>query len=221
LAHGTDSRVVFMRERITLEPNKVPFGGRSLSLSHKRHQKLTLAWSTVTVGFCGKTYRAIKVKYSSAPGTPLGADYIFDKVKVFYDAETFNSFCAENEIEPHFTNVNWWVTEQVKTNEGRLAKYFENQGSTEMSKYMIDNKFVTLVIEHGLNYSAIQVYAANCTLKEYEFFRVLNAFQAYQEIDMFISGSFTTPDVPMIELTEKDRIAQHGFDKYSFKHKPK
>lgn len=211
-----------MRDRLVLTENQVPYGGRSLSMSSRSSPKITAVWSTVTIGFCGKTYRAIKVVYSSVAGTPIAsAAHFYSKVKVFYDAETFNAFCAEYEIEPRFANVNWWITERVKTNEGRLAKYFEDQGSTEMSKYMIDNKFVTLVIEHSINGRADSVYVANGTLKEYEFFRVLNAFQAYQEIDMFISGSFTTPDVPMIELTEKDRIAQHGFDKYSFKHKPK
>lgn len=213
--------MVFMRVRINLEPKDVPFGGRSLSLSHRRSTKVTALWSTVTVGFCGKTYRGLKVKYSSAAGTPLGPDYIFGKEKVFYDVKTFNAFCAEYEIEPYFANVAWWIRTQVTANEDHLTQYFDNQGSTEMCKYMVDNKFVTLVIEHSINGPHASTYVANGTLKEHEFFRVFNAFQAYQEIDMFVSGSFTTPDAPMIELTEKDRLAQHGFDKYSFKHKPK
>lgn len=57
----------------------------------------------------------------------------------------------------------------------------------------------------------------NPCLKRVEFFRCKDAYTVYQELDMFISGVLGEPGVPMVEITDKDRIKQHGFDEWSFR----
>lgn len=59
----------------------------------------------------------------------------------------------------------------------------------------------------------------NPRLADYEFFRTMDPFQAYQELSMFW-GNLAAPDRVPVTVAEKDRIAQHGFDEWSFRKMP-
>ena len=56
----------------------------------------------------------------------------------------------------------------------------------------------------------------NPKLAKYEFFKKLAAWQAFQELSMFL-GNLAAPDKTTVQLSEKDRINQHGFDNWSFR----
>lgn len=60
----------------------------------------------------------------------------------------------------------------------------------------------------------------NPCLKDIEFFRIINPYVAFQEIEMFLSGVLGFPAPPMIEITDKDKLAKQGFDKWSFRKMP-
>ena len=57
-------------------------------------------------------------------------------------------------------------------------------------------------------------------LKDYEFYKVVDAFQAFQEISMFIGGVLGRGEKEIIVVEDKYKIAQHGFDKWSFRKEP-
>jgi len=50
-----------------------------------------------------------------------------------------------------------------------------------------------------------------------EFFKIVDPFTAFQELSMFIGGIMGGKSPIMIEVADKDRIAKHGFDKFSFR----
>lgn len=60
----------------------------------------------------------------------------------------------------------------------------------------------------------------NPCLREIKFYKLLNPFQTYQEIDMYISGILSSPQKEIAEISDKDRISKHGFDGWSFRKKP-
>ena len=55
-------------------------------------------------------------------------------------------------------------------------------------------------------------------LKKYNFQAVKDPYLAYQEISMFLGGVIPRQTPEMVQVSDKDRIAQHGFDKLSFRH---
>lgn len=59
----------------------------------------------------------------------------------------------------------------------------------------------------------------NGKLSEYEFFRQLTAFEAFQELSMFL-GNIAAPDRVPVNVSDRDRIQQHGFDEWSFRKLP-
>lgn len=56
-------------------------------------------------------------------------------------------------------------------------------------------------------------------LSKYDFVKVVNPFQAYQEIQMFLGG-LASPEKPIPPISDKDMLIAKGFDKWSFKKPP-
>lgn len=200
-----------MRELQEFKSEQVPVTAvsRVHGLNHARKTNhLEMNFTCVTVGLCGKVYRGINIDVVPKMFNDGG----FERVnKTVYDFDTFMAIVNEHEVELTQTRYKWQRLPELVD---QIKAYFAAQGTNEWEDFMVTNKLVTLA--HGIG----PHYQGNGTLKQYEFYRVMDAFQTYQEIDMYVSGTLTTPDAPMIELTEKDRVQQHGFDKYSFRHKP-
>lgn len=57
----------------------------------------------------------------------------------------------------------------------------------------------------------------NIPLKPLQFYRLKDAPTAFQEIFQFVSGVLTGSDKPMVKISDKDKIAKRGFDKWSFR----
>lgn len=58
-------------------------------------------------------------------------------------------------------------------------------------------------------------------LKDVQFYKVLDAYTVFQELDMWIGGVLASSGRPVVEITDdKVKIAKHGFDSGSFR-KPK
>lgn len=60
----------------------------------------------------------------------------------------------------------------------------------------------------------------NPVLKEWEFYKVVDAFTAFQEISMFLGGVLGIGEKEIVEIEDKYKIGQHGFDKWSFRREP-
>lgn len=50
------------------------------------------------------------------------------------------------------------------------------------------------------------------------FYKVKDPFAAFQEISMYLAGVIPRQMPELVQISDKDRIAQHGFDKHSFRH---
>ena len=69
--------------------------------------------------------------------------------------------------------------------------------------------------------SDTQKFFINPLLKDYQFYKVYDAVQTFQEIQMFISGVLGNKEKEIIEVADKYKITQHGFDKkWSFRKEP-
>ena len=55
---------------------------------------------------------------------------------------------------------------------------------------------------------------------DYEFYKVFDSFTAFQEIQMFMGGVLGSGEKEIVEVADKYKIGQHGFDKWSFRREP-
>lgn len=76
--------------------------------------------------------------------------------------------------------------------------------------------FILIPSENNSNY----VMTILPFLKKISFAKVKNPFSAHQEIYQYLTGGFLdTQTRPMVQISDKDKISKHGFDKWSFRKK--
>jgi hypothetical protein len=153
------------------------------------------------VGFCGKLYLGFKMIYEK-PNT-LFKDTIVD---ITYDVEEFKT---------HF-NQRWSFADFDE-----FIEYIKNYDCINIHREL--NTPIFLLDMNFLNsaYRSRERFVINPILKDYQFYKVFDTFTAFQEIQMYISGVLGVGENPVIEISDKDKITQHGFDpKWSFRKPP-
>lgn len=168
-------------------------------------------WGEVNVSFglvllAGLIYPLARLSRKTA-GDPYEHHYL-------YDYEALNDLLSEHGFD------------MVKRRQGEARSYryinrpakhveqfFALKGSDKLSDFAYKNKLVLACLAFGY----LQV---NPRLSNFEFFRAMEPFVAFQEISMFL-GNLAAPDPLPVVLTEKERVAKHGFDKWSFRKMPR
>lgn len=165
------------------------------------------AWIEVQplrVIFCGKQYPGAKVSTSPAGLTsPSTIDY-------FYNAES---------LIDHLTSLGVALEGKARwakhTDFDRIIDWFDSNSQRKVDvDWLIANKITTVVYEGDLH--------INPPLRDFQFYRAVDAYTAWQELSMWLEGTLAAPQNIMIELDDKYRVMAHGFDmKYGFRTRPK
>jgi len=228
LAFGQDKSVVFVRDQQQLDAKLPPHDilkahTPKVRMDYKKKNDTEMFFGPVVVIFCGKTYRGMMVRRVTQL-EPAKRVYGFTdtELKVFFNFEELAAYLAQYEMEVK-DETRWaWMTDKSYI----VRDFLGAQGTTELMDYCIANRFVTLTYNEDLpdsyNWRHVNTksWTANGNIGNLNFFKVFDPFSAYQELDMFISGTLPQSTAMPIEISDKDRIVQHGFDKYSFR-KPK
>lgn len=149
--------------------------------------------------FCGKIYNYLKVTTSSCNGTTGD---------VFYDMDSFAAFCENHEIDLH-TNTQKF---HKKTPYQKIKSHLEHKYDFDES-FFVEHKFIC--VNFVDNYITV-----NPCIKDLKFYKVMDPYLCFQEVDSYICGKLAFPQNAMVEIEDKYRIEQHGFDKHSFRKAP-
>jgi hypothetical protein len=161
------------------------------------------------IGFCGKLYVGWKFysldknanDYNNVITT---ITYDLDYIKKLFDDKTYWGYFQDNlKYVLQFDAMNWFRNMNTP-----CFVYDHDYGVDH-----IDLKF------NRWNYHS--KFFINPLLKDYEFYKVFDTFQAFQEISMFISGVLGNKEKEIVVVADKYKIEQHGFDfKWSFRKEP-
>lgn len=105
-----------------------------------------------------------------------------------------------------------------KKNYESALKVLEVKGDDILSNWAIENNIVIAVCGNHTKDKTAEIEQwsdINPLLKDYEFQKILDPYSCYQELDMFISNLAINEVIP--EMADKDKIASHGFDSWSFR----
>ena len=153
------------------------------------------------VGFCGKLYIGWK---------------FYQEIKdnhSYPELDTFITYDLEF-IKKQLVHKNW------SSNLLDDIDYILSYNSLEMFRNL---KIPIFIHDSDYNrtdirrYRCNEVFITNPTLKDYEFYKVMDSFTAFQEIQMFIGGVLGTGEKEIVEVEDKYKIDQHGFNKFSFR----
>lgn len=219
---GVDITVPFRREQSSFELNDEtgPNGAmikdfKSLvSSAADRLPPMPGRSPLVFVGFCGKVYAGLHTRVVDATGK------LYEQR--FYQPEPpkgVSTQCLWDLRDIHPDDHDKYLNE---------LRYYRSKGDKKLGDWMIAKgsgaigEWIEIFQRHNLVSFAIydhQVFI-NPRLQDLRFQRVIGGVEAFQMIEMFISGVLGVSPNPMIELTDKDRIQAHGFDHYSFRKPP-
>jgi hypothetical protein len=175
-------------------------------------------YDPLVVGFCGKLYPAVRLFHTKW-------DYNTTK--------TTSAFCYSLEEADKFAQNNYdsQKMEFYENNYHGKRKFFggysrlENFNRCDLVDYF--NQFETIYKDFKEKFTEyncpIFVYDnkhlyINPILYGYEFYRVFDAYTAWQEVSMYVGGVLLSKTNPIPEVSDEVRLESHGFDKkYSFR----
>lgn len=218
MAYGSDNAVVFVREKDRFIKDDefvglkdlhlvrgLSFGlvgkdrrsARDFRLAHRSSDRYTangtkFSADLVTVVFCGNVYHGIRIE--------TDPDRTSSNVMYHWHKERFQEWMAQVGV---VLARAWW---EPKVD---LDRYF--------SIYPVPKRMLDWLIEQRI-VIAIRLsdyrWAINSNrLREVQFFRVLDAYSAFQEIAMWVGGVLPSAGNPMVAISDVIRIEKHGFDK--------
>jgi hypothetical protein len=100
-----------------------------------------------------------------------------------------------------------------------LRRHFETTERPGAYDWLVLNRIAVAVLDASRAGWGWLVNAD--VLKTVEFQKKVTAWEAMQELSMFVGGVLPKEGAPMVEITDQTvKIAKHGFDKYSFRKQP-
>jgi len=91
--------------------------------------------------------------------------------------------------------------------------------NAELTKYAIRNGIAYFAIEP--NYDRKNWITHYPILKDWEFYKAMPAFDAFQQIQMFLTNELAQEKkMPMKPISDKLKAESHGFNKWSFRKEP-
>lgn len=136
----------------------------------------------------------------------------------YYDSESLLAF-LDNENVPLDSKPKRyrWGKRNVKTKREELENWFESVDVDP--EFLIANKVSIAYIVPSRSDETMLII--NPCLSDIEFYKAMDSFSAYQELDMWISGTLAWPPNFMVTVPDKYRLENHGFDpKYGFRKRP-
>ena len=224
-SHGQDKTSVFKRQSESFVgdgnqplPSHMAFlrdflaGHLPNSIKVKTRTCRSLTAEHGAVLFAGKLYPFAEVSaFPRSAEKPPVIDHV-------YSLEALNAFFLSHGEDLDTKKVATYFRRDPKITR---KNFFDLRDSTQLLDKAIDFGVGILVhkrldADHWKISESIEV---NACLANVNFARVVNAWQAYQELQMFF-GNIAAPEPPTLSITDKDRQQQHGFDEWSFRKLP-
>lgn len=216
--YGEDPKLIYRRmpdglhDTLSYTENDKTFWQALSSLMYDRRKTEVYSWGKQSVAknydtcilVCGKLY---VLKYV----------LVDEATKKYEISEVLAINEYVNEIKDHhkddfFNSGNWRFTQLRTLDEASEDKYISIHKQ-------FNSPIITFTREFkASSYSYNVIAYINVCLLEYKFETKIDAFQMFQDIQMFITNHLT-PEVVINEVEDKHKIQQHGFNKQSFRHR--
>jgi hypothetical protein len=208
LAYGHDDRLVFVRQTQRIDPSMKeelkPFSSLMARLpggGTRQTSERTLSVDTYLVVVGTKAYPAAAVK--------IMANRELQSVRIAYSSEDFKQYVVTQGFELENPQPFWYG----RRNFDHLTAFLDRPQPEVPMTLLAEKRIALMLVSDG-------DVVINPSLKQFEFFRCLAPTEVFQELEMFLGGVLAPENRPTVAIEDKYRIAQHGFDRYSFRQSP-
>lgn len=150
-----------------------------------------------------------------------------DAIRIAYSFQELAEFGALAQIPGHEQREYGVKAGPAKPFE-RARAFFEQSPSDALSALLVAQR-APLALAWGARArprprsdlaAELGLLLRNPRLGDVEFGKRMDAYSVFQELEMFIGGVLPQSGAPTVELTDKDLIAKHGFNHWSFRKPP-
>jgi len=225
MAYGHDENgYVYLRHQTTLPKDEA-----ELVIPEEFHKSTKYrAWNSgqlyvrkMGIGFCGKLYPMFVLRDPRTHGV-YHYFHTPEELRVFVETYLDKSYYNElTKPKTYSKCYRRYGTSREKSKLDKLQSFYDKWNEFELMDPFI--KFKVPLFTYAItreDYSGDYVVVLNDVLSYYKFFKVFDAYTAYQEIDMFLSGVIGNTEDNMVQIDDKTMRDQKGFDDYSFKKLP-
>ena len=227
LAYGSDSSVVFVRDK-TLEQTKLygvfePPNTNVVAKTQRgdihyldrmhSYQQKNFDFTMCRVIVAGAQWNGVRYN-SHAYNHPTTTKYI-------WDWQNFLEILDQEKYAILHERASKWYRQNI------TQQYFGEKPCSQWEiNWLADNHCSILTCDWASLYSPLCAREYHWrkngdNLRDLEFYRVLDAYSAFQRISEWVGGTLANTGNPMVAITD-DRIKahKHGFDRWSFRKLP-
>lgn len=177
------------------------------------------------IGFCGRVYPVLDMKYEYHSGPLICRNYyaysveqveaVLAKKRFKHEREKYYSEKKKwGRYKGHWFTPDWSRPFRQKQTEAMFTKH----GAKIDDEIFFNLRAPIFVVAVGGRHKSR--ITANSTLKQYGFGQVFPSYQAYQEISMYLGGVLGNIEKDTVGIDDEHLKTQKGFDKWSFKKMP-
>lgn len=211
-ATGQDQSLLYLRQPRENELKETPFPFTD-ALRRNYYFGDNLLRDCYVIGFCGKVYPTLGLQHPSPSRTDIKPALCFtlDDVDNFVRA-TFKAPVVERYFGTK--RRSYWSEAWRHLRHDQFNRFFQ-EAAANRDRYghlFQDNRCPVFTCRAGRKC----VVTYNGCLKDLEFYRLVDPYTAFQEIQMFLGG-LAAPEKPIPQINDKTLAQAKGFDKFSFR----
>jgi hypothetical protein len=162
---------------------------------------------------CGKIYSCVKLNLKNEYG--YDSNYI-----CFYNLDEMGKYIKDNFNKKDYKNFIKEIKQPRFFGYNNLKDFFDIPKRLNLSELQIidyHRQVNSPIIQYGSYYTRVPNIKLNIKLKPFQFYKVIDSFQMFQTLEMFMSGVIGSGKKPIIEIDDMAKRDKHGFDYKSFK----
>lgn len=202
--------VRYVRELKSLPPIQLLTRYTELAFTPATIQKNGMTVFPFIVGIAGKLYYGVECVRWDRKRLCLVYDYFY----TFMDLDNHLKMFKHTVEWEHYDPSKHWYRSLISY-ENFLA---QPNTPNKFRDKCIQDKIVIIVGKRFHDHDDEKL-VLNYRLANIQFYKVLDPYTVYQEIEMWIGG-LPKDDRPMVTISDKDKIHKHGFDEWSFRKPP-
>ena len=210
-ASGQDHSLLYLRQPREEKLRETPFPFTTTL----RHWGSDIVAGCNMIGFCGRVVPVLRVQ-NPREGTMLPMlCYSLADVDAFVETHFKKAVVERYYAAKRHT---YWRERWRYTTHRTLEEFF-SECAAQQGKYehlFRENRCPVFVYREGCEHTITY----NGCLKDLEFYRCVDPYTAFQEIQMFLGG-MAFPNKPIPKIDDKIMAEAKGFDKFSFRKEPK
>lgn len=218
---GHDDHCLFVRSAERLEGESLAnmaFLRPALSATDETYtgHGAPLKVTPFVIAFCGNLYPGIRLR---SPGLP-GKLPAFDECHYRFEDYATHLAALGRHLKParaarRYRSSRWRYHRESPFDHADVTAFFAAERAAHRDALVTGGHSILLATRrpHSDGFD-LEMCAA---LAPWRFYQVLDAYSAYQELEMYLGGVLARNDAPMPQFDDKLKAQQKGFDEQSFR----